>query len=152
MSNEIRGQQMVGGAQIPPLSQLPPVPPMPEPEQPNAEQYYWDLMTRYNQIYGGLRAMLLQQNRVDPSAVLTEAELLDAVGAVFRDAANAPVAERASASVLEEDKAQREEWQRRENRWRALSTVSDHHPDWGVEEWISGAKALVWAVEADEFG
>jgi hypothetical protein len=153
MKDERRGQEMVDGASIPPPSRVAPPPPtrlpQPEPDLPDSQQY-WDLMNRYNHLYGGLRLMLLQQRRIDPDVVLSEDALMAEVSTVFREAEKVPAT---IAVAREADMAERERWQRQETRWRALEMMSKRlNPGQGVDALIVGAKRLAEAIEADDFG
>jgi hypothetical protein len=124
--------------------------PLPTPETaPPEQEAYLNLLTRYNKLYAGLRALLVASNRAAPDVLLSEEELLEGVGSAFHDVEQAP---KAMLVARQEDMAERERWQRQESRWRALATVADHKPSATVAEWIGDAQQLVRAVEADEFG
>lgn len=131
-----------------------PLPDQPTPDgPPDAQRMYWDLLTRYNQLYGGLRVLLKGQHRIDPNAVLSEDDMLAEVGAVFRDA-DRSMADQVLAR--EADQAERERWQRHETRWRALSMAREGglHGTAGhrsVDTWIASAQKLARAVESDDF-
>lgn len=123
--------------------------PTPGAEQPNPQQAYYDLLQRYNQLYGSIRALLVASHRVESNVVLTEDELLAEVGTIFRDAGMAP---QVLMETREEDKADRRRWQRDENRWRALDmTAKQLSPGQNVESWIDMARKLSEAIESEGF-
>lgn len=125
------------------------VEPTPGAGQPNPQQAYYDLLQRYNQLYGSIRALLVASHRVESNVVLTEDELLAEVGTIFRDAGMAP---QVLMETREEDKADRRRWQRDENRWRALDmTAKQLSPGQNVESWIDMARKLSEAIESEGF-
>jgi hypothetical protein len=141
MTMEQRGQHVdpAGAARVP----------LPTPEPFTPQQQYGELLSHYNALYHTVKMALVDAAQLVKSDTPDTNVLADMAAAIIREwALTRP---QASEKAIEVDKAERDEWQKRDTRWRALEMVSSRKPNATAAEWLAEARQLAGAVEGDGF-